>query len=285
MNQKIINEIRSKALEYWKNVQGIALFGSCVRSNKYNDIDILIVLDKINKDRIERAEDIADFRRNLDIGKSADIMLVSLEECRENFREHNPLYLDIALEGKIIYDTGVLRYLMDETKDYIKNHNILRNGTTWIFPLKKPLASLSRVTNRDWAEAWLEDAKRDLSSAKFLYDKKLFEKVVYHSQQCVEKSVKAILICFGAFEKSHYVSRTLRDEMSKRNLENAELNELITIAENLEPHISLSRYPGISHGDIWLPYEEYSRKNATDSIDNAEKAIKISRKFMEDWFK
>lgn len=285
MNQKIINEIRSKALDYWKNVQGIVLFGSCVRSNKYNDIDLLIVLDEINKNRIERVTEIVNFKRGLDIKKSLDITLVSFEECRDNFREHNPLYLDIAIEGKIIYNMGVVRHLMDETKDYIKNHNIIRNGTTWIFPFKKPLASLSRVTNRDWAEAWLEDAKRDLSSAKFLYDKKLFEKVIYHSQQCVEKSVKAILICFGAFEKSHYVSRTLREEMSKRNIEDTRINELITIAENLEPHISLSRYPGISHDDIWLPSKEYNGKSAKDSINNAGKAIKISRKFIEDWFK
>ena len=285
MNQKTINEIRDKAAFYWKNLAGIVVFGSCVKGKTYNDIDLLIVLDEIDKNRIERVDEIMGFKRALEIKKPVDITLVSKEECLNNFRNHNPLYLDITVDGKIIYDTGILQSLIDETREYLTDKHIVREKTRWLFPTKKGVSLLSKISNKNWADSWLKDAKRDLRSAQSLHKEKLFEKTVYHSQQCIEKSVKAILICFGAFEKTHYVSTVLKEEISKRKLNNKNIEEVIRIAENMEPHMSLSRYPGISHDEIWLPYEEYDHEIAVESLNNAKKVMKIAEKFREGWFK
>jgi len=285
MDPQTINEIKDKEKKKWNNLVSIAVFGSCVKNQRYNDIDLLMVIEDIGKNRIERVEDIVEFKRTLNVKEPVDITLLSKEECISNFSNHNPMYLDIALDGQVILDNGFLKDLMDETVEYIKGKRIVRSGTKWIFPVGRGVATLSKITNKNWAESWLKDAERDLESAQILYQKELFEKVVYHAQQCVEKSIKAILICFGEFEKTHYVANGLEDEIEKRDLKDENLMELVKSSESLEPHVSLSRYPGISNNEIWLPYEEYNKDMAEDSVNKAGKAVEITEKFIEGWFR
>ena len=47
---------------------------------------------------------------------------------------------------------------------------------------------------RKTTEAWIKDAKEELESAKILYDYKKYRGVCYHSQQCVEKGLKALIL-------------------------------------------------------------------------------------------
>ena len=49
-----IQEIKEEALKTWSDLAGIVLFGSYTKNKKYHDIDILIVLENIEKSRIER---------------------------------------------------------------------------------------------------------------------------------------------------------------------------------------------------------------------------------------
>lgn len=72
----------------------------------------------------------------LNLGVPLDILLVSKEECEYNFRNHNPLYLNIAIDGRIIYDANFLERLIEETKEYIKTNNIRRGDGSWSFPVK-----------------------------------------------------------------------------------------------------------------------------------------------------
>lgn len=281
-----IEQIISAAQRKWgSEVAGITLFGSFVRGQEYKDIDALIVLEKIDKSRIERIKDIAEIKRALNF--PTDILLVSKKECTDNFKSHNPLFLDIATEGKIIHDTGFLGKLIDEIKREIAKKKIKKEISGWIFPVKgrKP-TPLSEITNKDWANYWLEDAQRDLKAAEFLLHENLYERSVYHSQQAVEKGVKAILMCFGAYEKTHYVASILRKEVEKSSLKefSEELNEIIIIAEELEPHVSLSRYPGISEGKVWLPSKEYTKEIAENALGDAKRAFKTGKDFVRWWF-
>ncbi len=47
---------------------------------------------------------------------------------------------------------------------------------------------------RKEAEAWLTIAGEELQSAEYLLEKRLFRMVCYHAQQCVEKTLKALLV-------------------------------------------------------------------------------------------
>ncbi len=281
-----IEKIKSAALKKWGDeVVGIALYGSFVRGKKYRDIDVLMVLEKIDKSRMERIADIAEIKRALDF--PADILLVSKEECAHNFENHTPLFLDIASEGKIVFDKGFLEKLINETKLEIQKNKIKKEFSRWIFPVKgRTPTPLSEITNKDWANYWLVDSKRDLKAAEYLLREKIYERAVYHCQQSVEKSVKAVLMCFGVYEKTHYVANILRKEIGKKDLkEYAEkLSEIVKIAEELEPHVSLSRYPRLSGGEIWLPSKEYTREMAEGALKNAEKAVKIGKRFVNWWF-
>lgn len=51
---------------------------------------------------------------------------------------------------------------------------------------------------------WLMKAAEDLSSAKVLFKNKIISTALYHSQQCAEKTIKAILVKFNQpVPKSH----------------------------------------------------------------------------------
>lgn len=280
------DQITSAALRKWGNeVSGIALFGSYVRGNEFRDIDILIVLEKMDKSRIERIKDIAEIKHTLDF--PVDILLLSEEECTDNFKNHNPLFLDIATESRIIYDRDFLGELIDQIKREIRKKKIRKELSRWIFPVKERTATpLSEITNKDWANYWLEDSERDLKAAGSLIRDEIYEKAVYHCQQAVEKIVKAILICFGSYEKTHYVANILRKEVENRDIKeySGELEDVIKIAEELEPHVSLSRYPGISGDEVWLPSREYSKEIAESAFSDAKKTLIIGNNFVNWWF-
>jgi HEPN domain-containing protein/predicted nucleotidyltransferase len=287
MDQSILSEITKKAKAYWKkDLVSVVLFGSFVKGVKYNDIDVLIVLKDLPKGRTERIPKVVSFSRTLDLKTSVDILLYSHKECACNFRNHNPLFLDITLDGVVLYDRGGFAGgLIAETAGYLKDHNIVRKGTRWVFPFRRGVYAMSKVTNKDWIMAWLDDAQRDLLSARALYEENLFEKAVYHCQQCGEKAVKAVLLCMGSFEKTHKVSVLLREEAADKNLMSGDMPELVAISEFLEKEVSRSRYPELCNDHLWVPSKEYTEESAKEYIDSADKALWMANKFVEDWLK
>jgi len=246
-----IQKIKSAALKKWGDeVVSIVIYGSFVRGGKYRDVDVFIVLEKIDKGRIERIKDITEIKRALNF--PADILLVSKEECRDNFKSHNPLFLDIASEGRLIYDRCLLEKLINEIKLEIQKNKIRKEFSRWEFPVKDRIPTpLSEITNKDWA-MW-------------------------------KKQSKLCLYALASMRKTHYVASILRKEIKKRDLkEYAEkLNEATAIAEELELHVSLSRYPGISGGAVWLPSKEYTREIAEKSLKSAKRAFKAGEGFVK----
>jgi predicted nucleotidyltransferase len=124
----------------WIEIISIAIFGSVARQedDSDSDIDLLVVAENIPEKRIERIPDMIKIKRELNLEFPLDVLLVSKHECRSNFRNHNPLYLDIAFDAEIIYDeTNFLRDLIEETREYVKTHNIRRGDGSWSFPVKE----------------------------------------------------------------------------------------------------------------------------------------------------
>ena len=132
----ISQKIKSQAIKKWRDkVVSIVVYGSYARGEKYRDIDVLVVI-KEAKSRLERIEDI---------------------------------FLDIAVEGKILYDTGLVEELVRSTREYIRARKIQKIDTGGIFPIKERVESpLSSITNKEWTGVWIEDAKmvlRDTENA------------------------------------------------------------------------------------------------------------------------
>ncbi len=172
-------------------ITGTILFGSVARGvqSKDSDADLLAVAEGLHPRRNRRGGQIAQIK-NMFPKIPLDVLLLTQEEVISNFRNHNPLFLDIADEGIIILDKDdFLRGLISEAKTYIRVRGIRRFGDGWLFPVKKGVAvPLSRVTNRDFAESMRLDAKRDYEIGLTLIKGGYFEKAVYHHQQSVEKS-------------------------------------------------------------------------------------------------
>jgi len=284
--QEVIEQIRANILAQRQDVVAIVLFGSFLKGEDPRDIDVLVVVNEMDKSPLERKEDILAMKAGLDL--PVDVLLFSRDECVDNFEVHMPLFLDIAFDGHIIYDDGFIAELMERTREYVRKKEIERTETGgWRFPVKfRESTPLSTLENREWAEIWLNDAKRDLAAAIRLFEDGLFDKCVTHSQQAVEKVVKSVLICFGAYERIHYVSGILAKELKRQELGqwSERLRQLADYARDLEPDATLSRYPGMFKGRVWIPYREYDEVKAKEALQKARFALDNGRAFIAWWF-
>jgi predicted nucleotidyltransferase len=124
------------------SVTGAVLFGSVGRGTqtKDSDADLLVVAEGLNARRNRRGSQIAQIK-SLFPKIPLDILLLTREEVISNFKNHNPLFLDIALEGLILLDPeDFLSRLMVETKTYIRTKRIRRFGDGWAFPVRRGVA-------------------------------------------------------------------------------------------------------------------------------------------------
>jgi len=146
MKQNIAQQIRENVSKLSGiEIVSLAIFGSTARreNDADSDVDLLAVAEEIAEKRIQRIPDIVRIKRQLDLGIPLDILLVSKYECQSNFRNHNPLYLDITLDAEIIYDNNeFLKNLIEETRGYIDENNIHRDGDSWSFPVKQRTATV-----------------------------------------------------------------------------------------------------------------------------------------------
>jgi len=269
-----------------------AIYGSWAKGGQTedSDLDILMITDEINPKKHKRGKEIAQIKEWLSIGLPLDISLLTTGECISNFRNHNPLFLDIAWEGIILIDKNdFLKELVKETRDYILQKKLEKLTDGWRFPvLYRQATFLSEVSNKDFAIVMLTDGDRDFNIGNSLIKEGFYDKAVYHFQQAVEKSVKAVLISFGEFKKTHYVGEILIDRLKSVELDQnwkEKLSIIAKISEEIEPEVTWSRYPGIDSGTLWVPYNEYTLKDALEVKGKSEDVIKVAKDFIQWWFK
>jgi len=116
---------------------GAVVFGSRVKGkcSIHSDLDILIIADGVNPKRHRRGEAIAHIRQRLP-GLPVDILLLTTQEVESNFRNHNPLFLDIAEEGIILVDKDKrVENMTEKTRQYIKKRGIKKLDDGWVFPV------------------------------------------------------------------------------------------------------------------------------------------------------
>src|SRR3989337_1656094 len=268
------------------------IYGSWAKGTQTadSDIDILLVSDEIDPRKNKRGKDVARIKGFLSIGIPLDILLLTPDETASNFKNHNPLFLDIAVEGTILIDSDdFLQNLIEETKAYIYQRKLEKLADGWRFPvLYREPTFLSSVSNKDFAVAMLTDGERDLNIGVSLTKEGYFDKAVYHFQQAVEKAVKAILISLGEFKKTHFVGGILIERVNNIEIDTEwkeRLYNAAKISSEIEPEVTWSRYPGIDKGELWIPYEEYTMDDAVEVKDKTEMAVKTAKDFIKWWFK
>lgn len=296
MPVKIAMDIKDKITDGFKTlsikIRSAVIYGSWVsgKQTKDSDIDILLISDEINSRKHKRGNEIAAIKERLSVDFPLDILLMTTNECLSNFRNHNPLFLDIAWEGIILLDEGgFLKALVQNTRRYISESRIEKLEDGWRFPVKdRTPVYLSNVSNKDFAKAMLTDGERDFEIGLRILEGDYFDKATYHFQQSIEKAVKAVLICFGIFKKTHFVGEILLKELEKRELDDKWKEKLAQIAKassEIEPEVTWSRYPAIDDDVLWLPYEEYTQDDANEIKEKCEDAVSAAREFFEWWFR
>ena len=272
------------------DISGAVVFGSQVKgtATESSDYDILIVAEGIDPKRHRRGREILLIKKAL-LRLPLDIILMTPAEVDSNFRNHNPLFLDIAEDGILILDKdNFLRDLMLETREYIRQRGIERFGDGWSFSVQKGVPTyLSKISNRDFSHAMLKDGERDFIIGERLMRDGFYDKAVYHFQQSIEKAVKSVLIALGVFQKTHFIGGILRKLIAERELSERwkrDLSEVADISEEIEPEVSLSRYPGIIDDSLWLPFDEYEKKDADRAMKKATRVLHVTKVFIKEWF-
>ena len=129
--------IRDTILATRDDVVAISLFGSLARGEPYRDVDILVVVDRLDKGMLERSEDMLALGDALDLPAPAEVLIYSREECRQGFEAHLPLFLNIAADGKVLFDTGFITPLIAAVRAELRRRSIERTTTGgWRFPVR-----------------------------------------------------------------------------------------------------------------------------------------------------
>lgn len=117
-----------------------------------------------------------------------------------------------------------------------------------------PPESLSREVLEE-VRAWLTKASHDLRAADYLAqaEEPLFDIVVYHCQQAMEKAVKGFLTSRSfPFPKTHALTLLVEQATDQE----PGFSELLDHAESLSPFAWRFRYPG----DVVEPEEAEARR-------------------------
>jgi len=134
---------------------------------------------------------------------------------------------------------------------------------------------------KDICNALIIDAKEDQKAAKVLLDNSIYSKSVFHSQQIVEKALKAVLALNAIFiTDEHVVSDKFSILFSKFN----QVKEVAQEAKFLEQQGSKTRYP-LFHNPIkpiWIPSIEYKKPDAEKALQKADFVLTKIIGFLKD---
>lgn len=286
---EILTHVRDNLLRIRSDVVGIIVFGSFARGEDWRDVDVLVVLTTLADSQSAWVEACLTLKRAINL-PHVEVIPHSQRGFVNALRNHSPFLLDVAVDGIILHDQANLSEEVAGVKRYIQERGIRRpRPGSWRFPVQyRRSTPLSERRNEEYVRRWLEDAERDAEAAAALRIAGLHDRSVYHCQQAVERAVKACLVCFGTFERTHFVARELRQALSEQPLGewSERLERLATIAESLELHASRARYiVEDSEGEkLWVPAEQYSDPDSASALNETREALRLTRGFTTWWF-
>ena len=136
------------------------------------------------------------------------------------------------------------------------------------------------------ALARLIEAYIDLRTAKLL-SKKVESRSLFHSQQSVEKALKACLsIRYSGDIKVHEVMNIFREEILPHADESIEqgFSEILAKIKWIEKRWIDTRYEIEKGDEIKIPSMIFKTEDALEGLIIAERVIELSRKFLEGYF-
>jgi len=138
-------------------------------------------------------------------------------------------------------------------------------------------------SNRELAEAYLEDAEYTLGEAKMALERGYYHRAVRRAQECVELCLKAVLRLYGIeYPKAHDVSSMLlrvRDRLPEWFAE--QMDFVIEASTTL----AMQRAPSF-YGDEYrrIPARElFGEGDAIRAVEYASRVLELSRRLYRSW--
>lgn len=115
---------------------------------------------------------------------------------------------------------------------------------------------------------WVNQAEEELNMALYLLDGKYFKGTCYHSQQCIEKAIKSLLLNKGwELEKTHSIER------------------LVSIAEDYKIKINISDEDLVFIDSIYrgrYPFDAGLLPLGAPSEEDAQRAVNLAKRIFKD---
>ena len=133
---------------------------------------------------------------------------------------------------------------------------------------------------RNFSVAFLKEAKEDIDAAEILLSNKNYSRSLAASQQCVEKSIKAILEMEKVFVAEHDLSAFfLNFVYNNKEYYNfkKETEDLLEILDYFEGEWKKSRYPREEKGKVVTTMETYKEENAVEAYDKTTRCYELTK--------
>lgn len=127
------------------------------------------------------------------------------------------------------------------------------------------------------SNTFLRASKSDISSARILLKNKEYSNSLYHSQQAIEKILKAMLALKGRFIFKHEVIAEFCNVFKKT----VSRGFLILVKDKgfkIEQEGSSFRYPDFSGTEIFDPTEKFTKEDAKEGYKIAKEIVSMAIK-------
>jgi predicted nucleotidyltransferase len=148
-----IKRICERAVEVLRDTFGndfkaLALFGSAAREEEteYSDIDLFVIIQNIPQSHFQRS---TLFSRISALNFKRRVLILAKTE--QEFKSHFPsLYLDLGLDGQVLYDTNdFLKQRFEKIRELIEQAGLLRRRVDGNF-----FWEFKKQPNSNWELTW-----------------------------------------------------------------------------------------------------------------------------------
>jgi HEPN domain-containing protein len=137
-----------------------------------------------------------------------------------------------------------------------------------------PLDKDTRL-DKNFKDNWVIQSEKDMELARIAKEKEFYEWACYLSQQAAEKAVKSLFFDLGILAP-HDLKQHKIEYLSKyvpiRFFKGIDVEEFEGDCSDLTGQVEPSRYPGVFND--YCPNKEYTDKEATTALEQAERIIK-----------
>jgi HEPN domain-containing protein len=131
----------------------------------------------------------------------------------------------------------------------------------------------NKRVDKELAKEFFLTALNDLKSAKLELEGKIFNNSVHHSQQAIEKTIKALLILHNQFVETHFVADRIKGLVD---------NKIVEHAKSLEKNWILTRYPFRRKTEIWSPRKAFTEVDAIEALEKAKFVVNEIEKILKE---